>query len=65
MGLTDKWRIEGEAKMIIRILSRRFESQPMSLQNKIYSIQDIAKLDELADFALTCVSLGEFATALE
>jgi hypothetical protein len=51
--------------MIIRILSRRFESQPMSLQNKIYSIQDIAKLDELADFALTCVSLGEFATALE
>jgi hypothetical protein len=81
LGLTDKWRtegriegeargeargkVEGEAKMIIRILSRRFESPPMSLQNKIYSVQDIAKLDELADFALTCVSLGEFATALE
>jgi hypothetical protein len=77
LGLTDKWRaegkvegrtegiVEGRAKMIIRILSRRLESPPMPLQNRISSIQNIDKLDELADFALTCVSLDEFATALE
>jgi hypothetical protein len=77
LGLTDKWRAEGKvegrvegiakgrADTIIRILSRRLELPPMSLQNRISSIQNIDKLDELADFALTCVSLDEFATALE
>jgi hypothetical protein len=60
-----KGRTEGRAKMIIRILSRRLELPSMPLQNRISSIQDIDKLDELADFALTCVSLDEFATALE
>jgi hypothetical protein len=40
------------------------ETPSESLQKKINSIRDIAKLDELADFALTCVSLDEFATAL-
>jgi hypothetical protein len=81
LGFIDKWRAEGkaegraegraegkvenEAKMIIRILTRRLEPPPISLQNKIYSIRNIAKLDELADFALSCVSLEEFATALE
>ncbi|MDR2704155.1 MAG: DUF4351 domain-containing protein [Planctomycetaceae bacterium] len=68
LGLVDKWRVEGnaegEAKSIIRILSRRLESPSMSLQDKIRSIQDIDKLDELTDFALTCVSLDEFETAL-
>ncbi|MDR3196906.1 MAG: DUF4351 domain-containing protein [Planctomycetaceae bacterium] len=69
----DEGRAEGEAKgeakgkaeMIIRILSRRLETPSESLQKKINSIREIAKLDELADFALTCVSLDEFATALE
>jgi hypothetical protein len=56
---------EGKAELIIRILSRRLESPPKSLQKKICSIQNIAQLDELADFALTCVSLNEFATALK
>jgi hypothetical protein len=69
LGFTDKWRAEGEAegrvKMIIRILSRRLESPSVLLQNRISSIRNIDKLDELADFALTCVSLDEFATALE
>jgi hypothetical protein len=57
--------VEDRAKMIIRILSRRLELPSMLLQNRISSIQNIDKLDELADFALTCVSLDEFATALE
>ncbi|MDR2756742.1 MAG: DUF4351 domain-containing protein [Planctomycetaceae bacterium] len=80
LGLVDKWRAEGKAEgkaegeaegeakgkaeMIIRILSRRLESPPKSLQKKILSIHDRTQLDELADFALTCVSLDEFATAL-
>jgi hypothetical protein len=54
----------GEAKMIIHILTRRLKTPSKSLQKKIYSIQNTAKLEELADFALTCVSLDEFATAL-
>jgi hypothetical protein len=79
LGYVDKWRAEGKvegkaegategeakgkAEMIIRILSRRLESPPKSLQKKICSIQNITQLDELADFALTCVSLNEFETA--
>ncbi|MDR0610659.1 MAG: Rpn family recombination-promoting nuclease/putative transposase [Planctomycetaceae bacterium] len=62
-------KAEGEAKgkadTIIRILTHRLKMPPKSLQKKINSIQNIAKLDELIDFALTCVSLNEFATALK
>jgi flagellar biosynthesis/type III secretory pathway protein FliH len=60
-----KGEVKAEAKIIIRILTRRLKLPSKSLQKKINSIQDIAKLDELADFALTCVSLEEFATALK
>ncbi|MDR3198019.1 MAG: DUF4351 domain-containing protein [Planctomycetaceae bacterium] len=77
LGCIDEWRAEGKAEgevkgeakgkaeMIIRILSRRLEPPSESLRKKINSIRDIAQLDELADFALTCVSLDEFATALK
>ncbi|MDR2756638.1 MAG: Rpn family recombination-promoting nuclease/putative transposase [Planctomycetaceae bacterium] len=59
-----KGKAEGEAKAIIRILTRRLELPSQPLQQKINSIRDINKLDELTDFALTCVSLEEFTTAL-
>jgi hypothetical protein len=69
LGYADKWQAEGEAKgkaeMIVNILSHRLKLPSKRLQKKICSIQDIAKLNELADFAWTCVSLDEFATALE
>jgi hypothetical protein len=55
----------GEAKMIIHILTHRLKTPSKSLQKKIYSIQNTAKLKELGDLALTCVSLDEFATALK
>ncbi|MDR0392221.1 MAG: hypothetical protein LBH59_09975 [Planctomycetaceae bacterium] len=55
---------KGEAKTIIKILSSRLETPSAALQKQIMEVNDIDKLDELADFALTCVSLGEFATAL-
>jgi hypothetical protein len=58
-------RIDEKANMIIRILSRRLETPSKIIQKKICSIRNMNKLDELADFALTCVSLDEFMTALE
>ncbi|MDR0610814.1 MAG: Rpn family recombination-promoting nuclease/putative transposase [Planctomycetaceae bacterium] len=60
-----KGKAEGTAKTIIRILSIRLETPSKPLQKKIQSIKNIAKLEELVDFALTCVSLDEFATALK
>ncbi|MDR2344993.1 MAG: DUF4351 domain-containing protein [Planctomycetaceae bacterium] len=54
----------GAANAIIRMLRRRVGEPPVRLRNRIMSIQSIDKLDELLDFASTCVSLGEFATAL-
>jgi hypothetical protein len=44
-------------------LTARFEKPSAKLQKQIMSVKDIDKLDELTDFALSCVSLGEFATA--
>ena len=63
--LVTEGEAKGQARMIIRIISHRLKSPSKSLQKKINSIQNIAKLDELTDFALTCVSLDEFATALK
>jgi F0F1-type ATP synthase delta subunit len=61
-------RVEGERKAradeIIRVLSRRLEVPPKSIQQKIRSIRNIDKLDELVEFAWACVSVNEFVTAL-
>jgi hypothetical protein len=56
---------KGKAEAVIRILTRRLKAPSKALQKKINSITDINKLDELTDFALTCISLDEFATALD
>jgi hypothetical protein len=63
--LVAEGKAEGKAEMIIHILTCRLKMPSKSLQKKIYSIKNSAKLDELADFALTCVSLDEFTTALK
>jgi hypothetical protein len=49
---------------IIRVLTKRLETPPKKLQDKIRKVRSIEKLDELIEFAATCVSIGEFATAL-
>ncbi|MDR2346177.1 MAG: DUF4351 domain-containing protein [Planctomycetaceae bacterium] len=54
----------GEVNSIIRVLRRRVGEPSAELKSRIMNIQSIDKLDELLDFASTCVSLGEFATAL-
>jgi len=51
--------------MIIRFLTRRFRTVPKSVKDKVYSITDINRLDELADKAADCQSLDEFAQALQ
>jgi predicted transposase YdaD len=56
-------KAEGEAKAIIRILTRRIGKPSTKLQKQIEGVNNIDQLDELIDFALTCVSLDEFATA--
>jgi hypothetical protein len=53
-----------KADDIIRVLTKRFELPPKKLQDQIRNVRSIEKLDELIDFAITCVSVGEFATAL-
>ncbi|MDR2345647.1 MAG: DUF4351 domain-containing protein, partial [Planctomycetaceae bacterium] len=56
-------KAEGKAEGIIRILTRRLGNPSAKLQKQIRDVKDINELDELFDFAITCVSLGEFATA--
>ncbi|MDR2345634.1 MAG: hypothetical protein LBE18_06175 [Planctomycetaceae bacterium] len=53
----------GKAEAIIRILTRRLDRPSAKLQEQISEVKNVQKLDELIDFAVTCVSLGEFATA--
>ncbi|MDR2642645.1 MAG: DUF4351 domain-containing protein [Planctomycetaceae bacterium] len=53
-----------EAKAIIRVLTKRLGKPSVQLQEQINKVNNIEKLDELIDFAATCVSLDEFATAL-
>jgi hypothetical protein len=48
---------------IIRVLARRFGTPSAKLQKQINGVNDVDKLDELIDFAVTCVSFDEFATA--
>ncbi|MDR1924617.1 MAG: Rpn family recombination-promoting nuclease/putative transposase [Planctomycetaceae bacterium] len=59
-----KGEIKARADEVIRVLSRRLEVPSKSTQKKIRSISNIDKLDELVEFAWTCVSVNEFATAL-
>jgi len=55
---------EGKAGSIIRILTRRFRTVPKPTKEKITSIVNIDRLDQLTDQALDCQSLDEFAKAL-
>ncbi|MDR2760993.1 MAG: DUF4351 domain-containing protein [Planctomycetaceae bacterium] len=55
--------VKARAEDIIRFLTRRFQEPPKKLQRQIMSVRDLEQLDELIDFAATCVSIGEFATA--
>ncbi|MDR2761033.1 MAG: DUF4351 domain-containing protein [Planctomycetaceae bacterium] len=53
------------SRIVTRDLRRRFGELSEELQNRITETQSLGKLEELSEFALTCVSLGEFETALD
>ncbi|MDR1485958.1 MAG: hypothetical protein LBT09_14210 [Planctomycetaceae bacterium] len=59
-----KGEAKGKALSVIRALTRRIEEPSVEVKDKIMNVQSESKLDELFDFALTCVSIGEFETAL-
>ena len=56
---------EGGSRAIIRILTRRFRTVSKPVKDKVSSIMDIDRLDELTDHALDCQSLDEFAKVLQ
>ena len=55
----------GEARAILRTLARRFRFVPQSLEEQILAIHDLARLDQLAEFAFDCGSLDEFEESLK
>jgi len=55
---------KGEAKTIIRFLTRRFGVVAPSLEGKLYELMDVDQLDRLFDFAQDCNSLEEFERAM-
>jgi len=56
--------IEGEAKSIIRTLTRRFQIVSPTIAEKVLELTDLADVERLADFAFDCQSLDEFEEAL-
>ena len=60
-----KGEAKGKADLVLRILSKRFGSVSDQLKSKLFLLTDIARLDELADMSLDCVSLEEFEKALQ
>ena len=58
-------RVESRAGSIIRFLSSRFQKVPKTVKDKVCSITDIDRLDELTGQAAKCQSLDDFAKSLE
>ena len=56
--------VEGKAGTIVRQLTKRFGAVPSDLEEKLYGITDIDKLDRLADSVIDCQSLEEFISEL-
>jgi hypothetical protein len=63
-GGVAKGEVKGGARIILRFLNRRFQKVPKSVKDKVCSIMDIDRLDELTDQAAECQSIDEFAESL-
>ena len=58
--------VEGEAKSILRILTKRFPMMvPQQFEEIIRGITDLDQLGKLTDYALDCESIEEFGKALK
>ena len=55
---------KGEAKSILRTLTKRFQTVSPTITEKIHGLTDLAEIERLADFAYDCQTLAEFETAL-
>jgi hypothetical protein len=53
---------EAKTESIIDILTHRFKKPSMKLQRRIMQAQSTDELNKLLEFALSCVSVDEFAT---
>jgi len=60
----DEGEAIGEAKSIIRILTKHFGDVSPTIREKLYAIHDLDVLSQLTDVALDCQSLAEFEAAL-
>ena len=54
----------GEAKSIIRTLTKRFQIVPPETTEKVLGLTDLVEIERLADFAYDCQTLDEFEIAL-
>ncbi len=54
----------GEARGVIRTLTKRFGSVPKRVSDRVLVIGDSVVLDSLAEYAFDCLSLDEFAKSL-
>jgi len=54
----------GEAKSIIRTLTKRFQTASQATTEKVLGLTDLAEIEHLADFAYDCQSLDEFEEVL-
>ena len=57
-------RAEGERATLGRLLIVRFADLPSGVHERLRRVTDLAKLDELADFAMTCENLNDFLAQL-
>ncbi|HNS04278.1 MAG TPA: DUF4351 domain-containing protein, partial [Anaerolineae bacterium] len=55
---------QGQAELLLRLLSRRFEATPPWLAERVRSVPS-EQMPALLDVALTAASLDEVATAVE
>jgi hypothetical protein len=56
--------VKGKVETLLRVLTRRFGNISELIQEKLYSIQDIERLDRLVDVAIDCQTLDEFENHL-
>ena len=57
-------RREGKVEMLLRVLKKRFQTDPESLGSRMMTIIEPANLEKLFDFALDCESLEAFCEEL-
>jgi predicted transposase YdaD len=60
-----KGEAKGKIEMILKILTKRFQTVPSQIQDNILQMTDLEKLDELADFVLDCQSIDDLKNILK